>query len=42
MTRYGYHGRILHIDLTARTTRVEEPDETFYRLYAGGGLLETY
>lgn len=42
MLRYGYHGRILHVDLTHRTTRVEEPDEQFYRLYAGGALLGTY
>ncbi|MBZ0300010.1 MAG: hypothetical protein K8J31_09730 [Anaerolineae bacterium] len=42
MARYGYHGRILHVDLTQRTTWLEEPDDTFYRLYAGGGLLGTY
>ena len=39
MTRFGYHGRILHVDLAARTTSVEEPDERFYRLYARVGLL---
>ena len=39
---YGYHGRILHVDLGSRTTTVEEPDDIFYRLYAGGGLLGTY
>jgi len=38
----GYHGRILHIDLSTRTTRVDEPGETFYRLYAGAGLLGAY
>ncbi len=42
MSRNGYHGRILHIDLTERSTRIEEPDEVFYRLYAGGGLLGAY
>lgn len=42
MSKFGYHGRILHLDLTTRSTRVEEPDEIFYRLYAGGGLLGTY
>lgn len=42
MSHFGYHGRILHVDLAERTTRVEEPDEVFYRLYAGGGLLGTY
>ena len=38
----GYHGKILHVDLGSRTTRVEEPDQIFYRVYAGGGLLWTY
>ncbi len=38
----GYHGKILHVDLTQQATRVEEPGENFYRLYAGGGLLGTY
>ena len=28
----GTHGRILHVDLTSGTTRVEQPDEDFYRL----------
>lgn len=42
MSPCGYHGRILHIDLATRSTRVEEPDEIFYRLYAGGALLGTY
>ena len=27
----GYHGKILHIDLTAGTLEIEEPDEGFYR-----------
>jgi aldehyde:ferredoxin oxidoreductase len=39
---YGYHGKILHVDLNSRSTRVEEPDEIFYRLYVGGGLLGVY
>lgn len=38
---YGYHGRILHVDLAAQTTRVESPTEQFYRVYIGGGLLGT-
>lgn len=38
----GYHGRILHVDLGNRSTYVEEPDEIFYRLYVGGGLLGAY
>ncbi len=38
---FGYHGRILHIDLYKRSTRVEAPDEIFWRTYVGGGLLGT-
>ena len=41
MIRFGYHGKILHINLTDRTPQVEEPPENFYRLYAGG-LMGTY
>jgi aldehyde:ferredoxin oxidoreductase len=33
----GYHGKILHINLTDRRLWVEEPDTDFYRLYMGGG-----
>ena len=39
---YGYHGKILHVDLGSRSVRIEEPDDLFYRLYAGGALLGTY
>ena len=39
---YGYNGKILHVDLTAGTTKVEEPDETFYRTYMGGSAMGTY
>ena len=35
----GYNGKILHVDLTAGTTSVEEPSWVFYRTYWGGGLL---
>lgn len=35
----GYHGKILHVDLNTRSTHIEQPDQRFYRLYAGGGLL---
>ena len=41
-TRFGYHGRILHIDLTERGSWVEEPDDRIWRHYAGGGLLATW
>ena len=40
-TRFGYQGKILYIDLSSQSIRVEEPTESWYRLYAGGGLLAT-
>ena len=39
---YGYHGAVLHVDLTTKTSRVEHPDDNFYRIYAGGALMGTY
>lgn len=38
----GYHGRILHIDLTTERLWVEEPDEAFYRFYMGGSNFGLY
>jgi len=38
----GYAGRILHVDLTAGTTSVEEPPESFYRRYLGGNGFVAY
>jgi aldehyde:ferredoxin oxidoreductase len=38
---YGYNGRILHVDLDARTGWIEEPDERWWRRFGGGGLLGT-
>ena len=38
----GYHGKILHVDLTAGTLEIEEPDERFYRTYMGGSALGLY
>ena len=32
----GYQGRILHVDLSSRTSRVEELDESMARLFLGG------
>ena len=32
----GYAGRIAHIDLTRKTTSIEEPTDQFYRQYCGG------
>jgi aldehyde:ferredoxin oxidoreductase len=39
---YGYHGRILHVDLTSGRLEEEQPDEAFYRLYMGGSALGLY
>ncbi len=33
---YGYHGKILHINLTNRKTWTEEKPESWYKLYIGG------
>ncbi len=38
----GYAGKVLHVNLTKGTFRVEEPDEKFYRKYVGGSLLGGY
>src|SRR3990172_7655022 len=42
INRFGYHGKVLHVDLAAQRSWVEQPDERFWRIYAGGGLLATY
>ena len=39
---YGYHGKILHVDLATETLEIETPDETFYRMYLGGSAMGTY
>lgn len=39
---YGYHGKILHVDLTAGKVEVEEPEEAFYRKYMGGSAMGAY
>ncbi len=36
---YGYHGRILHVDLTTGKMEVETPPESFYRKYMGGSAM---
>jgi aldehyde:ferredoxin oxidoreductase len=36
---YGYMGKILHVNLTERTTEIEEPPDSFYRMYMGGSGL---
>ena len=39
---YGYHGRILHVNLNDSSYQIEEPSENFYRTYVGGGGLGAY
>jgi aldehyde:ferredoxin oxidoreductase len=39
---FGYHGKILHVDLTAGKITIEEPDEAFYRKYIGGSAMGIY
>ena len=36
---HGYNGKILHVNLTSGSFRLEEPDEAFYRQYMGGSAL---
>lgn len=38
----GYAGKILHVDLTKKTTEIENPTEEFYRKYFGGACLGAY
>jgi aldehyde:ferredoxin oxidoreductase len=42
MSRPGYHGKVLHVDLATRRSWIEEPGDPFWRVYGGGGLLATY
>lgn len=39
---FGYHGKILHVDLTTGALEVETPEEAFYRTYVGGSALGLY
>ncbi len=39
---YGYHGCILHVDLSRGDLTVEHPSEAFYREYMGGSALGLY
>ncbi|MCF8038976.1 MAG: aldehyde ferredoxin oxidoreductase family protein [Desulfohalobiaceae bacterium] len=38
----GYMGKILHVDLTNKTTSVESPSDEFYRKHMGGSCLNLY
>jgi len=43
MNRFGYWNKILHVNLTARTTWIEEPGDPFFRRYGGGrGFIAHY
>ncbi len=43
MERFGYWNKILHVDLSAGTTSVEEPGDAFFRHYGGGrGFIGHY
>lgn len=39
---FGYHGKILHVDLNTGSIEVEQPGEEFYRKYMGGSALGMY
>ena len=39
---FGYHGRILHVDLTREKILVESPPLEFYRKYLGGSAMGLY
>jgi aldehyde:ferredoxin oxidoreductase len=39
---FGYHGKILHVNLTTAEMEVETPPESFYRKYMGGSAMAMY
>ena len=39
MSRYGFHGRLLHVDLGREMSWVEEPPDLQYRITGGAGVL---
>jgi len=43
MNRFGFWNKILHVNLSDRTTWIEEPGDDFYRRYGGGrGIIGHY
>ncbi len=42
MKIYGYHKKILHVNLTKKEVKVEQPNELFYRRYVGSGIMGAY
>ena len=39
---YGYHDRVLRVDLSSGRISVDEHDETWYRRYLGGAAVSAY
>ena len=39
---YGFSGKILHVDLSAGSLEIEQPEPSFYRKYPGGSALGMY
>lgn len=39
---FGYCGKILHVDLSAEDLTIEQPDDSFYRMYGGGSAMGLY
>jgi aldehyde:ferredoxin oxidoreductase len=39
---FGYHGKILHVDLTYGKMSIETPSDAFYRRYMGGSAMGVY
>lgn len=39
---FGYHGKVLQVDLNQQNVEFEQPDETFYQTYVGGSALGMY
>jgi aldehyde:ferredoxin oxidoreductase len=39
---FGYTGKILHVNLTDSSFKVEEPGEQWYRMYMGGSAFGSY
>ncbi len=42
MSKFGYHGQVLHVDLTRRAFKPETMAPEWYRTYAGGELMGAY
>jgi aldehyde:ferredoxin oxidoreductase len=37
----GYHGKIIHVNLTKGEVVIERPEDYFYRKYMGGSAMWT-